>query len=195
MRWQAVVVIRMRSIRGRAVFYRAVMFGGAVFLGPVMLLAGGVIFRGRDVRVMRDSRMMVGTIMMFHVFVVFRRNLRLCGRVVLPLFRSGSLLCCEMLRVPVVRGPKTFCETIFHANFLSEDPGADASPTRVIRSTAASEILDAGCAAGRIGSFRTIGKDGRVHSQLPAKKTPKAAAGRPKLPVLPSRDLWFRHAA
>jgi hypothetical protein len=174
-RWQAVVVIRMRSIRGRAVFYKA-LFCGAV-------------------RVMRDSRMMVGTIMMFHVFVVFRRNLRLCGRVVLPLFRSGSLLCCEMLRVPVVRGPKTFCETIFHANSLSEDPGADASPTRVIRSTAASEILDAGCAAGRIGSFRTIGKDGRVHSQLPIKKTPKAAAGRPKLPVLPSRDLWFRHAA
>ena len=39
------------------------------------------------------------------------------------------------VRVPVVRGPKTFCKTIFHANSLSEDPGADASPTRVIRST------------------------------------------------------------
>jgi hypothetical protein len=48
-------------------------------------------------------------------------------------FAGGGISRREMLRVPVVRGPKTFCKTIFHANSLSENADAPASPTQMIR--------------------------------------------------------------
>jgi hypothetical protein len=49
------------------------------------------------------------------------------------LFAGSVFFHGEMLRVPVVRGPKTSGKTIFHANSLSESPDAHASPTQVIR--------------------------------------------------------------
>jgi hypothetical protein len=48
-------------------------------------------------------------------------------------FAGGGVSRREMLRVPVVRGPKTFGKTIFHANSLSENADAPASPTQMIR--------------------------------------------------------------
>jgi hypothetical protein len=69
--------------------------------------------------------------------VVFCRRVLLRGQLMLLMFGDGTVFRGEMLRVPVVCSPKTFGKTIFHANSLSEDQGADASPTCVIRSTAA----------------------------------------------------------
>jgi hypothetical protein len=103
-----------------------------------MLRSGTVsVLIGYDaVSVMFGDWMLCRGTLLFHVLVVFCRRVLLHGHLVLLVFGEGTEFRGEMLRVPVVCGPKTFCKTIFHANSLSEDPGADASPTRVIRSTA-----------------------------------------------------------
>jgi hypothetical protein len=89
-------------------------------------------------------------------------------------FGGRTLRSVEMLRVTVVRGPKTFCKTIFHAKSLSENPGADSLPTRDSCDRCLSKC-SCGRTARRIGSFRTIGKAGQLHAQSHMEK---------KLPVL-----------
>jgi hypothetical protein len=59
--------------------------------------------------------------MVEHMLVLFSRRGLCRGDRMFVVIRVGTMLRGEMLRVPVVRGPKTFCETIFHAKSLSED--------------------------------------------------------------------------
>ncbi|HUE18035.1 MAG TPA: hypothetical protein VMR25_28020 [Planctomycetaceae bacterium] len=96
-----------------------------------------MMVRSRTVNMMvRDGNLCCGSLR-FHVLVVFCRRVLLRGQLMLLMFGDGTVFRGEMLRVSVVCSPKTFGKTIFHANSLSEDQGADASPTCVIRSTAA----------------------------------------------------------
>jgi hypothetical protein len=85
----------------RTVMFRCVVFRTVVFSAVLMrrFVVRAMVFRGR---------------------VLIRR------RVMARVFHRRSLRGVEMLRVPVVCGPKTFCKTIFHANSLSENPGADS---------------------------------------------------------------------
>jgi hypothetical protein len=105
------------------------------------------------------SNMLFHRTMMLHVVMLFGRQMVCRGNMMLRvgtrfssrrLFRGrmlpgrGDFFRSEMLRVPVVRGPKTFGKTIFHANSLSESPDAHASPTQVIRPRIALEIVEPG---------------------------------------------------
>jgi hypothetical protein len=94
-----------------------------------------MMVRSRSV-IVHDGNLCRGSLR-FHVLVVFCRRVLLRGQLMLLMFGDGTVFRGEMLRVPVVCSPKTFGKTIFHANSLSEDQGAEASPTCVIRSTAA----------------------------------------------------------
>ncbi len=112
---------------GMAVLFRSgVMFCSGVLFHSRMqfrrrMMLHMIVLLGRR-RACRGNRVFrVGT--MFGSERLFRERMPLGG----PFFRD------EMLRVPVVRGPKTFGKTIFHANSLSESPDAHASPTPVIR--------------------------------------------------------------
>jgi hypothetical protein len=99
-------------------------------------------------RMMCCSNMLFHWRLMFHVIMPFGRLMVCHGNMVLRvdtvthnerLFRGRMPLAGddffrgEMLRVPVVRGPKTFGKTIFHANSLSESPDAHAPPTQMTR--------------------------------------------------------------
>jgi hypothetical protein len=96
-----------------------------------------MMVRNRSVSAMvRDGNMGRGALR-FHVLVVFCRRVLLRGQLMLFVFGERTVFRGEVLRVTVVRSPKTFGKTIFHAKSLSEDQGADASPTCVICSTAA----------------------------------------------------------
>lgn len=70
---------------------------------------------------MLGSALVGGPAMIEHVLVMVNRRVLFRGGLVFVVIRVGTMLRGEMLRVPVVRGPKTFCETIFHAKSLSED--------------------------------------------------------------------------
>jgi hypothetical protein len=113
-----------------------------------------------------------------HVLVLVNRGVLLRGDLVFVVIRVGTMLRGEMMRVPVVRGPKTFCQTIFHAKSLSEIRLRCVADARKSVDRRLKKIC-AGRAAGRIGSFRTIGKLWRVHAQMLAGKT----SGSPQQPL------------
>ena len=163
------------------------------------MVRSGMMFRRMMLRGMMIRGMLFRSGMMFHLMMLFRRRVFCRGRMVLrvgtvlggvrlfpgeTLFAGGAFFRSEVLRVPVVRGPKTFGKTIFHANSLSESPDARASPTQVIRPRNALNCR-AGGAAGRIGSFRTIGKVARVRAQMLLGKGPEPAVARFRLPTSP----------
>jgi hypothetical protein len=180
------------SARAPVVFHMAGMVRSGMMFRRMMLR--GMMFRG-----MMICGMLFRSGMMFHLMMPFRRRVFCRGRMVLrvgtvlggerlfpgeTLFAGGAFFRSEVLRVPVVRGPKTFGKTIFHANSLSESPDAHASPTQVIRPRNALNCR-AGGAAGRIGSFRTIGKVARVRAQMLLGKGPEPAVARFRLPTSP----------
>jgi hypothetical protein len=133
---------------------------------------------------MLGSTLVGGRVMFEHVLVLVNRRVLFRGDLVFVVIRVGTMLRGEMLRVPVVRGPKTFCETIFHAKSLSEIRLPCVADARKSVDRRLKRIC-AGCAAGRIGSFRTIGKLWRVHAQMLAGKTSGAPCQPLKLPDLP----------
>ncbi len=110
---------------------------------------------------MLGSAFVGGRVMIEHVLVRVNRRVHFHGDLLFVVIRVGTMLRGEMLRVPVVRGPKTFCETIFHAKSLSEIRLRCVADARKSVDRRLTKIC-AGCAAGRIGSFRTIGKLWRV---------------------------------
>jgi hypothetical protein len=84
------------------------------------MCASGFMPGSRLTRVLARTLLRAGE-MIEHMLVVVSRRLLVLREVMFVVFRVGTLLRGEMLRVPVVRGPKTFCKTIFHAKSLSED--------------------------------------------------------------------------
>jgi hypothetical protein len=113
-------------------FGMAVIFHGHVMFCSGVMFRSGMQFRRRmmfHVIVMLGRRRACRGNRVFRVGTVFGSERLFHGR--MP--RGGPFFRDEMLRVPVVRGPKTFGKTIFHANSLSESPDAHASPTPVIR--------------------------------------------------------------
>jgi hypothetical protein len=99
------------AVLAEARVLRTVMFRGVVFRGVVFrtVVFSAVLVRRFVVRAME-----------------LRGRVLIRRRVMARVFHRRSLRGVEMLRVPVVCGPKTFCKTIFHANSLSENPGADS---------------------------------------------------------------------
>jgi hypothetical protein len=148
---------------------------------------GACVFAGSLVTgmfLMLGSALVGGRAMFEHVLVVVNRRVLFRGDLVFVVIRVGTMLRGEVLRVPVVRGPKTFCETIFHAKSLSEIRLRCVADARKSVDRRLKRIC-AGCAAGRIGSFRTIGKPVRVRAQMLAGKTSRAPFQPLKLPDLP----------
>jgi hypothetical protein len=165
----------VRFVRGHVNDRRGFRVPGArVFAGS--LVTGMFLMLG--------SALGGGRAMFEHVLVVVNRRVLFRGDLVFVVIRVGTMLRGEMLRVPVVRGPKTFCETIFHAKSLSEIRLRCVADARKSVDRRLKRIC-AGCAAGRIGSFRTIGKPVRVLHKCSWKKR----AGRR---TSPSHCLTYR---
>ena len=150
----------VRFVRGHVNHRRGFRVPGAVVFAR-SLVTGMFLMLG--------SAFVGGRAMVEHVLVMISRRGLFRGDLVFVVIRVETMLRGEMLRVPVVRGPKTFCETIFHAKSLSEIRLRCVADARKSVDRRLKRIC-AGCAAGRIGSFRTIGKLWRVLHKCSRKK-------------------------
>jgi hypothetical protein len=105
--WRRVRFVRSSVHRRRWFRVRGTpVLASTLVAGTVVMLGGALVVRD---------------LMLEHMLVVIRSRGLFRGDLVFVVIRVGTMLRGEMLRVPVVRGPKTFGESIFHAKSLSQD--------------------------------------------------------------------------